>query len=225
MLPPVAIVWPCALSVDAYASLGKNVDVPRPDCPGCAAAMVFWSGYIRPVRVLGACVRLFVRRVRCPACAVTHALLPAFVLVKRLDAVEAVGEALEAVLEGRSGVRPVARALGVPHTTARGWLRRVAERSGELVMSLAALAIELGAKPAPEPTGKGRVVGVLKRAFTAACALPGWTVLGAWRFCSVVCGGRLLCANTISPYLVVGRRRFMAPVPFPDDKEDRTGGT
>jgi transposase-like protein len=128
----VAIVWPCALSVDAYASFGKNVEVPRPDCPGCSAAMIFWSGYTRPVRVLGICVRLFVRRARCRACAVTHALLPAFVLGKRLDAVEAVGEAIEAVLERRSGVRPVARALGVPHTTVRGWLRRLAERACKL---------------------------------------------------------------------------------------------
>ena len=225
MLPPVAIVWPCALSVDAYASFGKSVEVPRPDCPGCAAAMIFWSGYIRPVRVLGVCVRLFVRRARCRACAVTHALLPAFVLAKRLDAVEAVGQAIETVTAGRSGVRPVARALEVPHTTVRGWLRRFAERSGELVMSFAALAIELGAGAPGSLLGDQRAPGAIGRAFAAACALPGWAVLGVWRFCSVVCGGRLLAANTISPYLVVGRRRFMPPVPFPDDKEDRPGGT
>ena len=227
VLPPVAIVWPCALSVDAYASFGKNVDVPRPDCPGCSAAMVFWSGYTRPVRVLGACVRLFVRRARCRACSVTHALLPAFVLAKRLDAVEAVGEAIEAVTEGRSGARPVARALDIPHTTVRGWLRRFTGRAGELAMSFAALAIELGASElSGSPlSGPSSAVGAIGRAFAGACALPGWAVLGAWRFCSVVCGGRLLAANTISPYLVVGRRRFMAPVPFPDDKEDRTGGT
>ncbi len=223
----MAIVWPCALSVDAYASLGKDVEVPRPDCPDCSAAMIFWSGYIRPLRVLGACVRLFVRRARCRDCTVTHALLPAFALSKRLDAVETVGEAIEAVIEGRSGVRPVASALRVPYTTARGWLRRFVERSGEIAMSFAALAIDLGAGElagSPLPGSPG-AVGALRRAFAAACALPGWVLVGAWRFCSVASGGRLIAANTISPYLVVGRRRFMPPAPFPRDEEDRTGGT
>jgi len=223
----VAIVWPCALSVDAYASVGKNVEVPRPDCPDCSAAMIFWSGYLRPLRVLGTCVRLFVRRARCRSCAVTHALLPAFVLSKRLDAAETVGETIEAVIEGRSGVRPVAWTLGVPHTTARGWLRRFVERSGEIAMSFTALAIDLGAaEPSRSPlSGPPGAVGALGRAFAAACTLPGWVLLGAWRFSSVVSGGRLLATNTISPYLVIGRRRFMPPVPFPHDEEDRTGGT
>ena len=227
MLPPVAIVWPCPLSVDAYASLGKDVEVARPDCPGCSAPMIFWSGYARPVRVLGACVRLFVRRARCRACAVTHALLPAFALLKRLDGAETIGEAIEAVVGGRSGVRPVASALGVPHSTARGWLRRFAERSDEIALSFSALSIDLGAVEVSGARlgGPSSAVRALGRAFDAACSLPGWAALGCWRFCSVVGGGRLLAANTISPYLVIGRRRFMAPVPSPDDKEDRTGGT
>jgi hypothetical protein len=189
--------------------------------------MIFWSGYTRPVRVLGGCVRLFVRRARCRSCAVTHALLPGFALVKRLDVVETIGQAIEAVTGRRAGVRPVARELGVPHTTARGWLRRFAGRSGELAISFAGLAVELGAVEVSGARlgGPSSAVGALGRAFGAACALPGWALIGPWRFCSVVTGGRLLATNTISPYLVVGKRRFMPPVPFPHDKEDRTGGT
>ena len=226
VLPPVAIVWPCTLSVDAYASLGKNVEVPRPDCPSCSAAMTFWSGYVRPVRVLGRCVRLFVRRARCRSCGVTHALLPGFALVKRLDVVETIGEAIEAVTGGQSGVRPVARTLGISHTTVRGWLRRFAGRSAELAMSFAALALDLGAVVTDLPQlDPANAVGALRRAFVAASALPGWMGLGAWRFCSVVCGGRLLATNTISPYLVIGRRRFMAPVPLPHDEESQEDGT
>jgi hypothetical protein len=34
-----------------------------------------------------------------------------------------------------------------------------------------------------------------------------------WRFACSVSGGRLIAANAISPYLIVGRRRFMPPVP------------
>ena len=223
----MTIVWPCPLSVDAYASLGKNVEVPRPDCPGCSAAMIFWSGYSRPVRVLGACVRLFVRRARCRSCAVTHALLPGFALVRRLDVVETIGQAIEAVTGRRAGVRPVARELGVPHTTARGWLRRFAMRAGELAISFAALAVDLGAVEVSGARlgGPSSAVGALAQAIGAACALPGWALLGPWRFSSVVSGGMLLATNTISPYLVVGRRRFMPPVPSPHDKEDKTGGT
>src|SRR5258707_14012767 len=46
----MAIVWPCPLTVDAYADAGREVEVPRPDCPSCAGPVVFWSGYRRYVR-------------------------------------------------------------------------------------------------------------------------------------------------------------------------------
>ena len=228
MLPPVAIVWPCALSVDAYVALGKNIEVPRPDCPDCSATMFFWSGYLRPVRVLGRCEMMFVRRARCRGCAVTHALLPAFVLVKRLDPVETIGQAITAVLEGRRGVRPVAAALLVPHTTARGWIRRFSSRAEELVVAFSALALELGAGALtgrPGGSTAQRALGALGDAFMAASELPGWAILGPSRFASAVSGGRLLAANTISPYLVIGKRRFMPPVPFSQRTKDATGET
>ena len=46
-----------------------------------------------------------------------------------------------------------------------------------------------------------------------AAGLPGWLAVGVWRFASSVSGGRLIAANTGSPFLVVGTRRFMPPVP------------
>jgi uncharacterized protein (TIGR00106 family) len=84
----VAIVWPCPLPVDAYVAAGRQVEFPRPDCPSCAGPLVFWSGYRRHVRVAGRCRRIFVPRLRCGRCRVTHALLPAFVLAWRLDRAE-----------------------------------------------------------------------------------------------------------------------------------------
>jgi hypothetical protein len=48
-------------------------------------------------------------------------------------------------------------------------------------------------------------------AFTAAAGLPGWAVLGRWRFACAVTGGSLLAANASSPFLIIGRRRFMPP--------------
>ena len=81
-------------------------------------------------------------------------------------------------------------------------------------MAFAALAVELGGEAVRPPAGAGRfALAAIGAAFDAAAGLPGWAGLGAWRFASAVTGGRLIAANTISPFLIVGRRRFMPPVP------------
>jgi Domain of unknown function (DUF6431) len=210
----VAIVWPCPLPVGAYAMAGRDVVFPRPDCPSCAGPMTFWSGYQRHVRQAGRCRKIFIPRLRCGRCRVSHALLPAFVLAWRLDAVETVGAVLAGVTAGARGVRPAAAQLGVPYTTARGWVRRFGARAPELGVAFAALAVELGGEPVRPAADAGRfALEAVTAAFGAAAGLPGWLAAGSWRFASAVSGGRLIAANTISPYLIVGRRRFMPPVP------------
>lgn len=215
MLPPVAIVWPCPLSVDEYAAAGRDVDVPRPDCPRCGGATTRWSGYRRFVRVGGLARAIFVPRVRCGRCGRTDAVLPAFVLVGRLDAVESVGEVIEGVVGGVGGVRPAAAGVGVPHTTARGWVRRFGGRARRLAVAFAALAVELGAEVvvAAVADTAGHALAAVAAAFEVACSLPGWAALGRWRFASAVSGGTVIATNTNTPYLVVGSRRFMPPVP------------
>lgn len=209
----MAIVWPCALSVDEYVAAGRDLEVPRPKCPTCSAEMSFWSGYERYVRSQGVCRRVWVRRAQCKPCGHTHALLPAFVVAGRLDDAETIGAALEKLAEGPDGVRPVAEAAAVPHTTARGWWRRFQARAEGLALGFCALGAELGGTLT---TASGsvpeRALSAMGRAFAAACAFPGWLALSCWRFCNVVAGGSWLATNTNSPYLVVGRRRFMAPV-------------
>ena len=208
----MSMVWPCPLTVDAYASMGRAMQVPRPECPSCSGPVVFWSGYWRHVRWLGRCRKIFIRRVRCRACRVTHALLPAFTLAWRLDAAEAAGGVIGLVASGRCGVRPAAARAGVPHTTARGWVRRFAVRAGELAVSFSALAVELGGEaPRPQPDRCRSAVAAVGAAFAAAAALPGWAPLGPWRFACAVTGASLLAANATSPYLIIGRRRFMPP--------------
>jgi hypothetical protein len=140
----MAIVWSCDLSVGVYAAQGKKVEVPRPSCPSCEALMIFWSGYLRPVR----CghepdVSIFIRRALCKSCRSSHALLPSFLLVKRLYSVEVIGPVIEAVVAG-AGTRSSARRAGVTHTTARGWCRRHRARAA-LAAGLFAL---LGARSA-----------------------------------------------------------------------------
>ncbi len=90
----MAIVWPCPLTVDAYADAGRAAEVPRPGCPSCAGPVVFWSGYRRYVRAARRCRKIFIPRVRCGRCGVSHALLPAFALAWRLDAAEVIGTVL-----------------------------------------------------------------------------------------------------------------------------------
>ena len=82
-----------------------------------------------------------------------------------------------------------------------------------LARSFAALAVELGGPaPAPLPDPRRDALAAMTAAWKAARALPGWLAVSLWRFTSAVCGGTLVATNTNSPYLVVGRRRFMPPV-------------
>jgi ribosomal protein S27AE len=202
------------LSVDAYVAAGREVDAPRPDCPRCGEVMSWWSGYRRFVRVGGVSRPIFVPRVRCGRCAKTDAVLPAFVLCGRLDVVETVGAVVEGIVAGVGGLRPVAAVAEVPHTTARGWVRRFLVRAAGLSVAFAALAVELGG-PVLDAIGDGatHALVAIRGAFGAARSLAGWDRLGRWRFASAVSGGGLLATNTNTPYLIVGRRRFMPPVP------------
>jgi Domain of unknown function (DUF6431) len=220
----MAIVWPCPLTVDAYADAGRAAEVPRPDCPSCGGPMVFWSGYLRYVRAAGRCRKIFIPRVRCGRCGVSHALLPAFALAWRLDTAGVIGTALARVAGG-CGVRQAAERAGVPYTTVRGWWRRFTARGLVLGTAFAALAVDLGGPAMTPPAGAARFAAdAVGAAFTAACGLPGWAGLDAWRFASAVTGGTLIAANTISPWLVVGRRRFMPPIPLlPDEGGTRHG--
>ncbi len=208
----MSMVWPCPLTAGAYVLMGRAVKVPRPACPLCSSPVVFWSGYWRHVRWRGRCRKVFIPRVRCRGCGVTHALLPAFVLAWRLDAVESAGAVIGQVAGGACGVRPAADRVRVPYTTARGWVRRFAARAGELAVSFSALAVELGGEVVrPQPDRCRHAVAAIMAGFAAAAGLPGWAVLGRWRFACAVTGGSLLAANATSPFLVIGRRRFMPP--------------
>ena len=153
-------------------------------------------------------------RLRCAPCGVSHALLPAFVLAWRLDAAETIGAVITEVTGGGCGVRPAAARAGVPYTTARGWVRRFAGRARDLGVAFAALAVDLGGEVVRPAAGAcGFALATISAAFGAAAGLPGWLAAGPWRFASAVSGGRLIGANTTSPFLIVGRRRFMPPVP------------
>jgi transposase-like protein len=169
-------------------------------CSVCSGELGSWGGgYWRRVRVSHSIFRLRVRRAHCKACERTHALLPGFLLARRLDVVDAVGCALQMAADDR-GYRPIAAALGLPESTVRGWLRRVRWRVDVLRGWFVALAVELAeppARPPPERSGLGLLVRAIADAFLAARLRlgPGAVIGGVWAFCSAATSGGLL-ANT-----------------------------
>ncbi len=226
MVATVAIVWPCPDGVEAYAAAGRAVVVPRPGCPRCDRPMIFWAGYPRFVRAhAGRLYRVWVRRAKCPSCRVTHALLPAFVLLGRVDVVEVIGAVLDRAVAG-AGLRPVAHALGVPHSTARDWRRRFRARAPALAAGLAALAVEFGGvAPVLPAEPEAAALVALGAAWAWACQRrqrsggPGGQVPGRWGFAAVASGGGWLAATTPPPWAGPGGRRWLAPVPWSPSRE------
>ncbi len=210
----VAIVWPCPWGVEEYQTAGRGVEVPRPACPGCGGPMVGWSGYQRYVR-WGGTWRIWVRRAKCRPCGVTHALLPSFVLARRVDAVEVIGVALEWAAAG-AGLRPVAARLGVPHTTARDWWRRFQARAPLLGAGLCALIVELGGLVADLDAAAERAC--LRALHTLTVRVGGRLGPAApacWLLAALVSGGGWLAATTPPPWAGVAGPGWMPPQPRP----------
>jgi len=195
----MAIVLPCSMTVHAYADAGRDLEVQRPCCPSCSQAMSFWGYYSRPVRVDEE-IRVLVRRARCASCAVSHALVPDFVLPGRLDAVEVIGVAIEEMAAG-AGARPVARRAGLPHTTVRDWHRRFRARAAMLTTGFLAATVALG--DLVPRVGDGVMASALVAMRAAVDAAR--RRLGArgsdWRIAVRVVGGQLLSTNSNPPFL------------------------
>lgn len=195
----MAIVWPTELDVDMYVAAGREVEVPRPGCPRCHQPMPFWGWYERDVRVSAEVIhRLSVRRARC--CERTHALLPGFVTLGRLDAVGVIGPAVETMCGG-VGMRRVAEDLGLKHTTVRDWRRRFARRAEMLAVGFSRFCVAVGGL-APRLSGQPEAVAVAAAtaAWVAARRRFGDGVGGLWRLANAVIGGHLLSTNTDPPW-------------------------
>jgi transposase-like protein len=166
-------------------------------CPSCGGALGGWGHAVeRRVRVAGGeDVRVRPRRSRCRGCGGTHVLLPAWCLLRRADAAGVIGAALEAAAAG-VGYRKIARLLGRPAQTVRGWLRRFAGRVEAVRVFFTVLLA--GTAPDPVmPAGAGNVVAAAVAAIAGAAAAAGerWPQLGevpVWAAASAASGGRLL---------------------------------
>src|SRR6266487_2811435 len=87
--------------------------------------------------------RIWIWRGRCGSCRRSHGLLPSFLLERRLDVVEVIGEGVRRSVAGE-GLPKIAAELGRPYSTVRDWRRRHRERAVELVAELAGRVVELG---------------------------------------------------------------------------------
>jgi len=195
----VSIVFACPLPVDAYVRLGRDIDVPRPDCPTCRETMGFWGFYERDVRI-GAVVKILVRRVRCRGCATSHAVLPDFVAHGRLDGVEVIGVGIEAMAQG-VGARSVASATGVPHTTVRDWCRRSMARAPMVAAGFWASCVAMG-DLVPRVVATG-ALAFLTAAITAAVAAVRrrfGKVGSHWRIANRIISGHLITTNMDPPW-------------------------
>jgi hypothetical protein len=105
-------------------------------CPDCGGVLSGW-GRTRPRslrRVSGVEERLRLRRAICPVrgvggCGRSHVLLPALMLERRLDEVEAIWSVLRARVDGL-GWRRLVAVVGRPASTVRGWVARAVARAG-----------------------------------------------------------------------------------------------
>jgi hypothetical protein len=164
-----------------------------------------WSGYARHVRDERDRL-IWIARLRCTGCGVTHALLPSFVLPGRWDAVAHIGKAVELAGQGR-GHRPIAIALARPEATVRGWLRRVRSVAASLAATLLGRAVALGW------TGWELPVAPPPRLVAAVHALASrWPGIPTerWSIAVLVTGGRLLPTNTTPPLERTPRSGAMA---------------
>ncbi|HEY5222795.1 MAG TPA: DUF6431 domain-containing protein [Microbacteriaceae bacterium] len=166
-------------------------------CPGCTGVLApHGHGRIRTVRGIGSArVTVRPRRARCPGCQATHVLLPAGLVPRRADTVEAIGAALTANARG-DGHRMIAARLDRPVSTVRRWLRQA---RGSHAQWLQEQGVQHAFRtdpdilnhrmPWPSPLGDG--LNLLAGAALACqrrwdSSLPVWTLIGMFT------AGRLL---------------------------------
>ena len=141
--------------------------------------------------------------------------LPAGMLARRPDEAGVIGAALAAAARGQ-GHRRIARLLGVPADTVRGWLRRFAGRAGQVREAFTGVAAAVSADPVPlAPAGSAvadAVVAVVAAAQAIGRRWPQLLTVSPWEVACAVTSGSLMApvimvraVNTNSPLPAAGQ--------------------
>lgn len=175
MMRPMAVVWPCPWSVEAYARAGRRAPTVESACPDCRAPLRAESGYWRHLRHRGRRHRLWVHRARCTPCGRSHALLPDFVVGNHLDSADTIAAAVAG--------QPDAT---LPASTVAGWRRRWRANHDDLVVgtSAALVAVSGVALTGPAAGSLPALVGALWLAVRDRRR----TSLTPWRLLNVMTG-------------------------------------
>ena len=163
-------------------------------CPACGGVLGPWGfARSRQVRTLQDARELTPRRACCRSCATTHVLSPTWCVPRRRDGAAVIGAALLAAARG-SGHRTIARELGRPPGTVRGWLRAARARAEPLRCSGTRWAYALDTElvviePAPSPLADA--VQALATAARAWVLRLGPGPQGPWELAVFMTGGLL----------------------------------
>ncbi len=210
----MSIVWAWQASVSSYVEAGHSVVAPVPACPGCSRRLGKWSGYWRWLRCPGIEARIWIRRARCTPCRVSHALLPDFLLHRRLDEVAIIGQVLALRARHAVELRALARRCNLPRATLRGWWGRFRARSPTLLAEVLEVAIRLD--PAPVDLrlkAEAAVFEALDQGLARARARFGDHLADVWRFWSRISGGQVLATNTSASWRNRPGRSWMGASP------------
>lgn len=148
---------------------------PSALCPHCREVLRPEGGYSRQVRVEGRRHRVWVLRGRCPSCAVSHALLPEFVVAHHLDTADTIGAAL-------CGQATPA----VPATTVAGWRRQWRANEADLAAGAAAAHVALSGTVLTG--GRAGSTAALVVALWLAARERGAAAATPWRSLNVITG-------------------------------------
>jgi hypothetical protein len=144
-------------------------------------------------------------------------LLPTVGLLRRVDLAEVIGAALLA-RACQASHRQIAVELGVPLSTVRGWLGRMAERAELVRAHFTRLAVWLDPSvDAPKPRGSplGDAVEAIGTATVAAARRfgPGGPA-SPWRLAAGATGGRLLAPLALQAGTSTSNTSSLFPAPW-----------
>jgi hypothetical protein len=142
-------------------------------------------------------------------------LLPDFLLERRLDEVELIGQALALGVAGGLRMRPVAERLGVPMTTARDWRRRFRARALVLATALVVLAVQLDPAAVLLTAANNEIAAleVLGATWHRARTRFSQRAPALWRFWSLISGGKALGTNRSPPFAARSGGAWMVLIP------------